>query len=249
MAVVPRALLGNATADDHREVIDVNQLPARVPLTFIPGGIPPPPTVARPIGPMAVLQVPTGQCMWEGRQMWWRVLTFNDKTNVQDHRVFATMPGARCSIGVAFRTNWTYNRNHYCPGCIVQLYYGMDSVFSKGVIEHGIHDQRGESRAEFNAPMAPGLYYITQTVSLEYNYVNVSHENHPQHAIAAIRVLPTEFDNSTFALLPRHIQDKIMAILCFHHRSGDEATVFSSLSDDNLSALFSYLVNLEMLED
>jgi hypothetical protein len=75
--------------------------------------------------------------------MSWRVLEFNDKPTAGQPRVFATNPGTRCSIRVAYETHWKYNSNDYCPDCVVQLCYGMESVFSQGVIESGIDNQRG----------------------------------------------------------------------------------------------------------
>ena len=59
--------------------------------------------------------------------------------------MFAVGPGESCSIDLSFEARWRYNSKDYCPGCVVQLYYGMNGVFSTGVVEHGIHDHRGNS--------------------------------------------------------------------------------------------------------
>ena len=58
------------------------------------------------------------------------------------------------------------------------------------MIENGIHgDSRGTSRVEFTAPAEPGVYYITQAITLAYSYCNVHFPNHPKDSFAAIRVL------------------------------------------------------------
>jgi hypothetical protein len=241
MAVVPME-----PKDEYRQVNDVNQLPANVPLTFIPGGKPPPPTmVPQPIGPMGIIQVPTGECAFDGRRLHWRVMGFNNREH-HGPPVFATLPRRRCTIGVCFQWKFTIrpspNRRVHYPGYI---YIGMDSVFTKCVIEPGICDKRGSTRVEFDAPMTPGLYYITQATTRSITrHVNVKHENTPHNAIAAIRVLPgTDFVSSTFQLLPRPIQDRILAIMCYHRREGENATVFGILRRDSLFTLLSYLID------
>ena len=105
----------------------------------------------------------------------------------------------------------------------------MSGVFSTGVVESGIHNHKGSSSTEFEAPSTPGLYYITANISLMYNYVKVNHANSPHNAFAAIRVLPTEFNLDMFDLLPQFYQQQIIAIMAFRNRKGDEATLFTRL--------------------
>ena len=99
------------------------------------------------------------------------VSDFNGRGNT---RVVLVRPGEPCSLSVRYHARWQYNSSDYCPGCIVQLYYGLGHprdvphAFSTGVVEHGIHNHRGTSTSSFDAPRAPGVYYITQTIDLQY---------------------------------------------------------------------------------
>lgn len=227
----------------HRKVIDVNQLPAEVTLTSIPGGLPPAVNMEGG-GYLGVIHSPKGNHTWAGRRMAWTVKNFNGMKNVEGNRVFSVRPGEECSISVAFKTKWRYNANDYCPGCVVQLYYGLCKVFCTGVIQHGIGSNEGNSKTTFVSPVDPGLYYITQSISLQYNFVdNISHHhNCPESAFAAIRVLPTTFEESIYTVLPQLSKDKIIALLCLHKRRGENSTVFSYLSRDVLYEIFSYLM-------
>jgi len=229
--------------NEYRPIVDVNQLPACIPLTYIPGGTHPPPTAERPLNSFGVIAIPTGQCEWAGRKMNWKVLEFNGNSNLKrQQRVFAVTSGTNCSIKVEYRTIWNYNRNDYCPGCVVQLYYGLDSVFSKGVIERGISNQSGESHSHFKAPILPGLYYITQSVSLMYHFVTVNHPNRSENSIAVIRVLPFKFQESNYVVLPKVCQNEILLLLGFWMRSGESATIFSALPRETLYMIFTHLI-------
>lgn len=233
--------------DEHRTIVDVNQLPARVPVTCIPGGTAPP---RRSVPhPLDVAQVPSGDCAWAGRQVQWDVRAFNGKEIVgADQRAFAVLPNQACSITVGYSARWHRNRRDYCPGCIVQLYYGMASVFCQGVIQHGIRSHRGVSTTEFSAPIAPGLYYITQSVSLMYNFIDnlPAHQNTPNNSIAVIRVLPREFSNDTFVLLPVALQRQVVALFVLQRRQERgkaEATLFSRLPREPLYHILSFLMD------
>ena len=76
-----------------------------------------------------------------------------------DKNIFAVGPGDICSINLVYGVWMEYGpnygkicRNIKLGGCIVQLYYGMQDTFSKGVVERGINHHQGESFAEFKAP-------------------------------------------------------------------------------------------------
>uniref|UniRef100_A0A7S2N2F2 F5/8 type C domain-containing protein n=1 Tax=Haptolina brevifila TaxID=156173 RepID=A0A7S2N2F2_9EUKA len=156
---------GQAAPVERRDVINTSQLPAQLPATSMPHGAPPAvPPHAEPC--YAIARMPTGQCSWAGRQMAWTVEAFNGQRNTN---AIAVRPGEACVIEVLCETTWRYNSSDYCPGCIVQLYYGLTDVFSTGVVERGIHGERVRNRTSFTAPMAPGVYYITQQISLQCN--------------------------------------------------------------------------------
>jgi hypothetical protein len=100
--------------NDNQELLtifDVLQLPAHVPITFIPGG---PQTslagfmAARKDGPLAVVQVPNGDTNWCNRQIHWDIYAFNGRPNPLANRVFCVAHGQKCSIGVRFETHWDW---------------------------------------------------------------------------------------------------------------------------------------------
>jgi len=244
-------LLGGRAAAEHsevagvelRKIIDVNQLPAQVTLTSIPGGLPPAVEMEGG-GYLGVIHSPKGDHSWAGRRIAWAVEHFNNVPNTQGHRVFPVLPGAECSISVSYSTRWSYNQNDYCPGCVVQLYYGLCSIFCTGVVESGIRNQRGTHTTKFMAPVDPGLYYITQSISLMYNYVdNIgAHHNRPESAFAAIRVLPTTFEESIYPILPQQSKDQIISLLCLSNRRGEDSNAFSSIPRYILYEIFSFLM-------
>jgi len=247
---------GESNTTEYRKVIDVNQLPSKVALTSIPGGHPP----ANPSGNIlghpqrnyGVLHRPKEDHEWCGRKMKWSVKKFNDFYVNEDSRIFAVYPSQECDISVDYQARWRYSSQDYCPGCVVQLYYGMENVFCTGVIERGIDSgHRGESSTKFIAPSVPGLYYITQSISLMYGFKdNLSHhKNSPSGAFAAVRVLPTMFEESIYPVLPEEWKKQIIALLCLWNRSGEDPNVFSSLSRYNLYEIFSFMMGQDISHD
>jgi hypothetical protein len=61
--------------------------------------------------------------------------------------------------GVSPRVGVTIpSMTRYCPGCVVQLYYGLGGVFSEGVVKSGIRRHSGRSTHTFAAPSEPGVH-------------------------------------------------------------------------------------------
>ena len=174
-----RAPLAELEADEWRPVIDTSQLPARVTATCIPGGQPAPPVN----GPVPRIPPRPSHCVWAGRESTWEA-----DLNKTGSNVLCVPPGAPCTIEVKYSTFWRRNAQDYCPGCVVQLYYGMTDVFRTGVVEHGIHQHRGTSSTAFTAPQRPGTYYVTQAISLDYHYVAGTHANTFENSLAVVRV-------------------------------------------------------------
>lgn len=108
--------------------------------------------------------------------------------NKTGSNVLCVPPGAPCTIEVKYRAFWRRNAQDYCPGCVVQLYYGMTDVFRTGVVERGIRQHRGTSSTAFTAPRLPGTYYVTQAISLDYHYVAGAHANTFENSLAVVRV-------------------------------------------------------------
>lgn len=80
---------------------------------------------------------------------------------------------------------------NYCPGCIVQVYWGIrgyESTCAKRF--HGYNFNRKKTKLKFDAPTEDGIYYITMGGSLEYSCKN--NVNRPrceaEYAIAVLKV-------------------------------------------------------------
>ena len=132
--------------------------------------------------------------VWAGRKFHFSDVRLNRGTT----NYTVVLPGQSVEISLKYRTEWGYNSSDYCPGCVVQLYYGMgagslkgDGGFSTGVVKSGISTMRNKchSSTRFTAPKEPGVYYITWAISLDYHYVTKTHSNDFEKSIAAIHVL------------------------------------------------------------
>ncbi len=100
-----------------------------------------------------------------------RELTFSDVTmNGQKTTYLAVQKGATVKI----KTRIASKKNgDYCPGCIVQIYWGIrdyTSVCAKSY--YGYEFNKKKSTHKFTAPMKDGIYYITMGGSLEYSCKN-----------------------------------------------------------------------------
>ena len=113
----------------RRAVINCGTLPAVVAATHIPGGAPAAWPVEWAPGDVGLDHAPTGRCSWKGRQMEWEVIDLNGSTA----RTAVTRPSQECSIEVAWRAWWRYDNAAYCPGCVVQLYFGMSDDLNNNV--------------------------------------------------------------------------------------------------------------------
>ncbi|MEP7373424.1 MAG: LamG-like jellyroll fold domain-containing protein [Chitinophagaceae bacterium] len=93
-----------------------------------------------------------------------------------------------------------------CPGCVTQHYFGMKDIFSEGF------DANGSSGAivhPFRAPKTPGVYYITQVASWQYNIFDDyagNPDNDPANAIAVVIVSGT---NKPYATTTAGIQSTL----------------------------------------
>lgn len=180
---------------------------------------------------------------WAGRKCEWSDVSINDGPN---H--IKCFPGTELTIKLRFRAFWNHNAKDYCPGCIVQLYYGMMDTFSEGVVEHGIHQHQGKSTKTFLAPNSPGIYYITQHISLDYHYVKMNPPNDPNQAIAVVQVVPLEWTPSLNKLFPTEIQSSIKAVLMLALKDPETGeprhpdSPFGRVPKDVLYIIFQYLV-------
>jgi len=145
---------------------------------------------------------------WAGRRVTWKNVSLNGEGNY-----LKCMPKQEVKITLEYDAIWNYSSNDYCPGCIVQVYYGMQETFTKGIIEFGIQRHTGKDLETFTAPNIPGIYYITQNISLDYHYVPVNHSNLIGDALAVIHVVPLTWNEDTYRLLPSDIQQQIKTVM------------------------------------
>ncbi|MGZ8524352.1 MAG: MBG domain-containing protein, partial [Chitinophagaceae bacterium] len=110
-------------------------------------------------------------------------VALNNGTNVVTVSPGATvtLTGNRSSISQAISEN-------QCPGCVTQHYIGIRDVFSDCFDANG---SSGVLNHTFKAPKIPGVYYITQVASWEYNCFDNGQgnpDNDPENAIAVVIV-------------------------------------------------------------
>jgi Leucine-rich repeat (LRR) protein len=65
----------------------------------------------------------------------------------------------------------------YCPGCITQLYVGMDNAGTtvfQDCFSGNPHNASGSGSPSFTAPATPGVYYINSNVTWQYSCIPVN---------------------------------------------------------------------------
>jgi hypothetical protein len=125
----------------------------------------------------------------------------NDGTNVID-----AAPGQ--AITLTGRRNTVYNDvTNYCPGCITQLYIGMANAPGLGNVFTNCYDvslynltepgtaQSADFVIPFNAPTTPGVYYITQVSSWQFNCYDGGAGNPGNNSNDAIAVVVVNISN------------------------------------------------------
>ena len=98
-------------------------------------------------------------------------------------------PGS--SVSLAYNMNVAFNSSTgYCPGCVVQSYIGIGGTTQTLQCESNISNgySNSYSSGNFTAPMTPGLYYLTQSGTLDYVCQPQNFNNLPANAIGVLRV-------------------------------------------------------------
>ena len=128
---------------------------------------------------------------WEGRHFIYDHVSLNQGGNSLE-----VSPGADVTLDLYWETR-TDNSSEYCPGCFVQGYFGMKEVFSKCFVSdlmppNFYWGDSGHENVTFTAPEEPGIYYITNRFTLDYdcNEDAGQHDNSIKNALAVIRVMP-----------------------------------------------------------
>ena len=96
---------------------------------------------------------------------------------------------AGSNVSLAYSISVAFSGTGYCPGCVVQNYIGIGGTNQIIDCQAAIYDGLSNSvSASFVAPTTPGVYYLTQTYSLQYNCVPVNFDNAPANAIGVFVV-------------------------------------------------------------
>lgn len=95
--------------------------------------------------------------------------------------------------GGMFQLNYTYNSTaagSYCPGCVTQIYIGINGNFTHCIASHVPQTSSGSgTTATIAAPLTPGIYYVALNGSWDYScYGTVGFSTNPADAIATLIV-------------------------------------------------------------
>ena len=100
------------------------------------------------------------------------------------------LPGS--SVSLAYSLSVFFPFDGYCPGCVVQSSIGIGSTFQTLQCEASIYSGYSASytSGNFTAPSTPGIYYLTQEVSLDFFCQEFKFNNDPARAIGVLIVGP-----------------------------------------------------------
>jgi hypothetical protein len=127
-----------------------------------------------------------------GRHITYRNVSLNG-TPINTAKV---APGAEVKISFVYDIATEARPDLYCPGCIIQFYFGIDRArggFSKCIASSVMMQnfrRPGNFTHVFRAPSAKGLYYVTSSSTLEMGCREdrAQHANDPNGALALIEV-------------------------------------------------------------
>jgi hypothetical protein len=138
-----------------------------------------------------------------------RITTYSDVKLNNGTTILNASPGEAITL-TGDRITVYNDTTNYCPGCVTQLYIGMANAAGLGNVFTNCYDVSlynltgpGNSITDtfaisFNAPTTPGVYYITQVSSWQYNcYDNGEGNpgNNRNNAIAVVVVDYPDFPN------------------------------------------------------
>ena len=114
------------------------------------------------------------------------------EVNEQSSTLYYALPGESMTLSAQWNIE-SPSDNLHCPGCVIQFYLGIRDVFSRCLTSRTFppgSDVSGTmAPISFEAPEEPGVYYITQHESLQYECVTVNHSADPGKATATIVVM------------------------------------------------------------
>ncbi len=122
-----------------------------------------------------------------------RITTYTDvKLNGGTNFIYTT-PGQSLTLTGGYSSVY-YDPTNYCPGCITQIHVGMSDGDGGNVFSDCFEASQvptGALNRTFNAPMMPGVYYITAGTTWWYycgQFGAFDHSNVPDGAIAVVIV-------------------------------------------------------------
>lgn len=140
-----------------------------------------------------------------------RITTYTDVKLNNGTNVIDAAPGQ--SITLTGHRNTVYNDlTNYCPGCITQLYIGMANAPGLGNVFTNCYDvslynltetgtaQSADLSISFNAPATPGVYYITQVSSWQFNCYDGGEGNPGNNSNDAIAVVVVNISNQNITV-------------------------------------------------
>ncbi|MDX5469699.1 MAG: hypothetical protein LPK45_07675, partial [Bacteroidota bacterium] len=97
-----------------------------------------------------------------------RWVTFNNVSLNGGGNTASVSPGQTVSLSFSWTSSAT--GGGYCPGCVVQLYVGINGSFMQCLTSgFGGYNSSGSQNFSFTAPTTPGIYYITSTGTLHFS--------------------------------------------------------------------------------
>jgi Leucine-rich repeat (LRR) protein len=111
----------------------------------------------------------------------------------------------------------------YCPGCVTQIYVGMNSAADVNVFRDCIasfpFNATGTRMRSFTAPMAPGVYYINVTGTWDFycKSVNFATNFIPNNTIAMVIVGTPPCINNSDIVQPAFVYDTAIPYINHHN--------------------------------
>ena len=100
----------------------------------------------------------------------------------------AVTPGSTVNLNYSYSVAFD-GYGGYCTGCIVQVYIGIGGTNTTIQCDNYIYNNSFNSHSvNFTAPSTPGVYYLTQSGSLQLDCVSVGFNNDSANAIGVIKV-------------------------------------------------------------
>ena len=119
--------------------------------------------------------------------LWGRLVTYTNVDLNGQGNSLTIAPGSNVNISYAFSVS--LSGSVYCPGCVVQSYIGIGGTSSTvQCINPIFNGSSGNFIGTFTAPNTPGVYYLTQSGTLDYVCQPQNFINNPSTAIAVVYV-------------------------------------------------------------